>query len=175
MANQRQQMKKKKKREAIAKARVLKRREDLRKPLQEENQWRRKIKRINKLQRELGDWSEWSHEALLGLNDSTLSQLERNAQILKALEQEYEVENNKKRELNQQLEDDGLFTLEDKMNHLHQQLIEEQKAEAGVTGSAESQMKPKKPRSQKEVAEVEIVRAPILESKDDSSSTSESV
>lgn len=93
----------------------------------------------------MGKLNVWADDILLQMNEQTLSQLEKNAKILKALEEEYATEHGRKAELNQQLEAEGFKTLEEKLNHLHDKLVQDQKEEAGET---------------EEVAEVEVVRAP---------------
>lgn len=50
--------------------------------------------------------------------------LEHNIQILQALEQEYLEEQQMKANLNQELEEEGYETLEEKMNALHKQAVE---------------------------------------------------
>lgn len=131
-------LKKKKIREKEAKKKVLSRRVASRASRIEENKERRKLKRVEKLQKEMGDLSNWADDVLMKLNNSTLCQLEKNAKILKALEDEYVEEIEKKNLLNKDLEDKGLLSLSDKMNYLHNNLVEEQKA-AGIEGLVETE------------------------------------
>lgn len=144
---------------------------------QEEAAEFRKNQRIRKLQREMGELSVWADDVLMKMDDKVLTQLEHNAKILKALEQDYEKEKNKKEELNKELEDKGLKTLKDKMKFLHDKLVADQQeageavlAEDGLlnskklsalgpAGSAECSFSPNKP----EVAEVSVTKAPIDE------------
>lgn len=120
---------KKKDREKRVRKQILKQREALRKPAQEERAFQKKMKRIAKLKKDMGRLNVWADDVLLKMSDSTLSQLEKNARILKALEQQYEKETSTKRDLNRQLEEEGFVTLEDKMKFLHDRLVEQQKAE----------------------------------------------
>ena len=85
-------MLKKKKREKDVKRRIDYKRQQLRAPIIEENQNRKKMARIAKLQKDMGDLSMWADDVLMKLDDDKLSQIEKNAKILKALEIEYEKE-----------------------------------------------------------------------------------
>lgn len=150
-------LKKKKEREKEAHKKVLARREALRAPKIEENKLRKKMKRIGKLQKDMDGLSQWADDVLLKMNDKTLSQLERNAQILKALEAEHEADREKKQKLNLDLESKGLFGLQDKLSYLHNELVEQQKS-AGFDSFEEAELvKATKPR--KEVAEVTVLKA----------------
>lgn len=173
--------KKNKEREKEAKKKVLARRAALRAPKIEENKLKKKMKRIGKLQMDMGDLNVWADDIFMKMvnaDEKTLSQLERNTQILKALEEEYVGEKARKDNLNSGLEAKGCTTLEEKLNHLHQQLVEDQKAsgeeilaeeialaksatDVGLAGNAECAFKSK---PKKEVAEVTICKAPVLDS-----------
>jgi hypothetical protein len=118
---------KKKDREKRVRRQVLLRRAAIRAPEEEDNRLRRKMKRIAKVKKDMGERNVWSDEVLMKLDELTLTQLEKNAKILKILEEEYAQEQDKKSKLNQHLESEGCLTLEQKLNHLHQQLVEEQK------------------------------------------------
>jgi Na+/phosphate symporter len=76
----------------------------------------------------MGALNVWADDVLLKMNEKTLVQLEKNAKILKALENEYKEERDKKIKINEELEADGFLTLEEKLNHLHNKLVDEQKA-----------------------------------------------
>ena len=136
----RKKLQKKKDREKEVKKRVLHRRTAIRAPKIEENKNRKKMERISKLQKDMKELNVWADDVLGKLDSKTLTQLERNAQLLKGLEEEYEVERAKKSELNGDLESKGLNSLDEKLNHLHQNLVQSQ-------------------RTSKEVAEVTICRA----------------
>lgn len=86
----------------------------------------KKVARIAALKKEMGSANMWTDEVFLGMDDQTLARLERNAKILKALEEEHLKETEQKRSLNERLEDEGHWTLEDKMRHLHERLAAEQ-------------------------------------------------
>lgn len=51
-------------------------------------------------------------------------QLEKNLQILQALEEEYDKEQNARNELNKKLESEGHFTLKEKLDALHKKNLE---------------------------------------------------
>jgi hypothetical protein len=136
----RKKLQKKKDREKEVKKRVLNRRTAIRAPKIEENKNRKKMERIAKLQKDMNDLNVWADDVLQKLDSKTLTQLERNAQLLKGLEEEYEAERLKKDSLNSDLESKGLHSLDEKLNHLHQNLVQSQ-------------------RNSKEVAEVTICRA----------------
>lgn len=192
MANQQQRkLQKRKARDEKNKKAKLHRQAVATKKRQEENAEHRKMKRVKKLQREMGKLSVWADDVLMKLNDSTLTQLEKNAKILKALEEEYEKESKRKRDLNDDLERKGLSTLQDKIKHLHDQLVEDQKAAGeavleeelalandrlkgsifeenesgfGPGGSAECRFTVNKPPV--EVADVSVTKAPGFEEAD---------
>jgi hypothetical protein len=148
----RKKLQKKKDREKVVKKRILNRRAAIRAPKIEENKNRKKMERIAKLQKDMNDLSVWADDVLGKLDSKTLTQLERNAQLLKGLEEEYEAERAKKSELNGDLESKGLLSLDEKLNHLHQNFAQSQ-------------------RNSKEVAEVTICRAE--ENVDESASNEE--
>lgn len=135
VSKEKRKFQKKKDKEKEKKKKVLARREELRKQSREERQNYRLTKRIKKIQKNLGDANEWSEEAYHQLDEGTLSQLEKNAEILKGLEMEYDQETAKKLELNQQLEEEGHLTIKDKLNAI-QQDIAQQQAEA-ISGNGE--------------------------------------
>jgi len=143
----------------------------------------RKLKRIKKLKKEMGQMNVWADDVFMRMSENTISQLEHNAQILKALEEEYEKEWAKKKALNQDLEDKGLTSLKDKMQYLHDQLIEDQKIAGAAVIDEENKLAEKEGRAsvfaekiggfgpstsetriankpKKEVAEVSVIRAP---------------
>lgn len=136
MATTQRQLQKRKAREEKNKKAKLHRQAVATKKRQEENTEFRKMKRIKKLQKDMGSLSVWADDVLMKLNDKALTQLEKNAAILKALEAEYAKEKDRKKELNDGLEAEGLKTLEQKMSALHNRLVEQQKA-AGEEALAE--------------------------------------
>lgn len=151
---------KKKKREQESHKKVLARREALRAPKIEENQTRKKLKRIEKLQKEMSGLNQWANDVLINASEKTLSQLEKNAKILNALEAEYEKELEAKKKLNQELEAKGAFSLEQKLEFLHNNLVEQQDSLNVKISNEENKVKK---NSNKEIAEVSIVKAPGFE------------
>jgi hypothetical protein len=145
-------MQKKKKKEKENRKKILAEREKRRAVVRKEREERRREKRIDRLQKEMMDFEYLPTETLEDMDDATLSQLERNAQILKALEVEYTKEIDRKKELNESLEDEGHFTLEDKMNALAQKNIAVQKEEVGMGGGADCSVGPP------ETAEVDVMK-----------------
>lgn len=180
--SQQRQLQKRKAREEKNKKAKLHRQAVATKKRQEENAEFKKMKRIKKLQKDMGNLSVWADDVLMKLNDKALSQLEKNAAILKALEAEYSKEKDRKKELNEGLEAEGLRTLEQKMNALHQRLVEQQKlageeviaeekalaegrtVDMGVGGAAECRFTVNKPPV--DVAEVSVSKAPGFDLKE---------
>lgn len=155
--------KKKKEREKESRKKVLERREVLRAPKIEENKLQKKMKRISKLQKDMEGLNQWADEVLVKMSDKTLNQLERNAKILKALEDEYEKEKAKKTQLNNDLESKGLYALEEKLNFLHNELVEQQRS-VGIEVLGENIVPAQKSKSKpSEVAEVTVCKAPGFE------------
>lgn len=118
MATKKQLERKKKERENKARARVQARRHKL-------GVMRRQDSREAKLQRKFRDKiapivKDPEARARLGEaeNKRTLQKLERNAQILKALEEEYAREKDQKKALNESLESAGHVTLKEKLGAL---------------------------------------------------------
>lgn len=151
-------LKKKKEREKEAKKKVLLKRVAMRSPQVEENKQKKKMKRVSKLQKEMGKLNMWADEVLCRMSNDTLTQLEKNAKILKALEAEYEKEKSKKRNLNQNLEQKGLSTLKEKLDYLHNELVEQQKSAGYEVLKDEIELY--KAANKKEIAEVTICKAP---------------
>ena len=136
-SKEQRKLQKKRKREKENRKQTLKRREALRAPAREERAQRRAEKRIDKLQKELDTFQSFSHDAYKNLDESKMEQLEKNVEILRGLEAEWQEELNKKKALNSDLEKDGHMTLDEKLRAVSQATIEKQKAEMGVGGSAE--------------------------------------
>ena len=117
---------KKKDREKKARKKVLLRRAALRAPKEEENKLKRKMNRIAKIKKDMGKLNFWSDEVFLRMSEDKLRQLEKNSKILKALEEEHKKSHENKRDINKKLEEEGYLTLEQKLNHLYQNLVSEQ-------------------------------------------------
>ena len=116
MATKKQKEKKKKDREDRSKARVLARRHQIRSAMKEESKAKKLEKKFREKIRPFVKNPE-KKAAMEAAEDRKMRErLERNAQILKALEDEYESEQNRKNEINQELETQGHETLKDKLN-----------------------------------------------------------
>jgi hypothetical protein len=61
--------------------------------------------------------------------DAVHSQLEKNLEILKALEEEYDAEQERRKEVNESLEEEGHVTLKEKLDALHAKTLEKLKPE----------------------------------------------
>ena len=103
MATKRQKEKKKKDREAKAKARVLSRRHKIREARGEEVRARALDKKFRERIKPFVKDPERQAEIEASEEAKVRERLERNMQILKALEEEYEAEQNRKREFNEEL------------------------------------------------------------------------
>jgi hypothetical protein len=167
-SKQQKKFQKKKEREKRVRRQVLLQRETLRAPEREERAFQRKMKRITKLKKDMGDLNVWSDNVFLQMNDETLSQLEKNAKILRALEQQYVDETSKKKDLNEQLESEGFNTLDEKLGELHSRLVKQQKALYADSGLVEERSEAYANANEKlasccgkEVSEVEVIKAPV--------------
>jgi hypothetical protein len=135
MATKKQLEKKKKAREAKAKARVEARRHKLDILKKEE---RRGDKLNNKFREKIAPFIKNSdakkkYEELE--NKKSIEKLEKNMQILKALEDEYLKEKESKKRLNDDLEAEGHLTLKEKINALEEKARAEMTPEEAKTGT----------------------------------------
>lgn len=162
-SKQQKEMKKRKEKERDSRKKVLAKREQLRKQAKEARQEYLRDKRIAKLQREMDRLDVNLPENVKELPDEVLTQIEHNAKILAALEQEHEEETKKKRELNQGLEEQGHSTLDAKVRALRQNFFQQE--QVGVGGAAECRMNiaPPQPRRFKDVSDVEVIKAPVAD------------
>lgn len=158
-------LKKKKEREKEAKKKVLLKRAAMRAPQVEENKQKKKMKRVTRLQKEMGELNMWANEVLCRMSNDTLTQLEKNAKILKALEAEYEKEKSAKMNLNQNLEQKGLSSLKDKLDYLHNELVEQQKSAGYEVLKDEIELY--KTANQKDIAEVTVCKAPDFQAEEE--------
>ena len=128
MMNEQKKFKKKKEREKVAKQRVMQRRTAMRAFRKEEDA-------KTKLEREL------SPRLMPIVNDPLVremikksrtekanEQIEKNMQLLEALEQQYDAEQAFRKEVNENLEAEGHMTMKDKLDALHQKAIAMQEA-----------------------------------------------
>jgi hypothetical protein len=136
--SKKQQERKKKLREEVAKKRVLARRSYLRNQTSQNLQ----ASRLERKFRQRADpfvKDEGKKKIMEQVkNEKILSKLEKNAEILKALENEYLNEMGQKKQFNEQLEAEGHLTLKDKMSALDQKAREnmtEAQLEQGVIDS----------------------------------------
>lgn len=173
MPTKREQRKlqKKRKREKENRKKTLQIREALRAPAREEREERKRQKRIDKLQKELSEFQHFSVDAYKDLDEAKMQQLEKNVEILRGLEAEWQKDMEAKAALNKELEGQGHQTLDEKLRAMSQATIEKQKAEMGVGGSAECRIgAPPKPAtgvglgtSGGDFAEVSVTKAPDKE------------
>lgn len=136
MSKQQKQMKKRKEREQKSKDKVLKIREKIRAEAKEKADEIRLEKRIRKLKKTMDEYEFYNENFYRQLPPNVLGQLEHNARILKALEDEYTVAEIERRERAEEMEKLGLVTLEDKMDALQQY-------------------------AKREVSDVEVIKAPV--------------
>lgn len=157
MSKEQKKFQKKKDRERRVRRQVLLEREAIRAPEREERKFQKKLKRVERLKKDMGRLNVWADELFLKMDDKTLSQLEHNAKILKALEEEYRDEHDRKVALNEELEAKGVHTLEEKLEHLHGRIVEQAK-ELYKSGGLEAEVV-EEASKRADVAEVEVVRA----------------
>ena len=160
VSKQQKQLQKKKKREQDSRKKVLTLREQIRARAKEEKLEKQRDKRIAKLQREMDQMSVELPD-IEEVPDEVLTQLEHNAKILGALEQEHVAEQTARQELNEGLEEKGNKTLDDKMRALRRNFF--QANQVGVGGSAQYKMLVAPPRRWKDVSDVEVIRAPVAD------------
>ena len=125
MANKKQQEKKKKKREKAVKAKVLAKREIVRKNQKLVEEERLKDKFIWKL--EHGKNKPFVKNINENLEDEKNNrikeQIQKNIEILEALEKQYEVEQVSRDAVNSTLESEGHMTIREKLDALHQKAL----------------------------------------------------
>lgn len=135
MVNQRQKEKKKKERERTAKARVLARREALRKERKAEKEEQRKFEEAQEIMHgkrmPIINNPEVLAQKEAARARAVSDKLKQNLEILEALEREYEAEQAARAEMNDKLESEGHKTMREKMDALHQKAL-------AMTGKAEA-------------------------------------
>lgn len=133
MTSKKQKERKKKNREKIAKNRVLKRREALRK--QRKQAFEERKNEVQAEENAFGRQKPFVKNDASALNEVIVqerkssmedikSKIEHNLKILEALEEEYDKENEVRKEINQKLENEGFMTMKEKMDALHQKALE---------------------------------------------------
>ena len=120
MATKRQKDRKKKDREQKAKARVEYRRHKIREARKDEVRARRLELKFSEKQKPFVKNPEKRAEMEAAEQEKAKQRIERNMQILKALEEEYEAEQNRKRDINRELEAQGHETLKEKLNAMEE-------------------------------------------------------
>lgn len=132
MPNRQQKIaQKKKKREKVAKQRVLRRREQMRAVRKEDAAKERLERELSpKMMPIVNDplIREMREKARV---DSAKAQIEKNLELLKALEEEYDKEQALRQQVNEDLEAEGHMSMKDKLDALHKKAlaIQEQKGE----------------------------------------------
>lgn len=128
MTNKKQKEKKIKDRERKVEEKLKKRRDALRKEkkimdLQKRQEEEAQNLVQGKLRPIVNDYEKVS-EIKENKNASALSQLQKNLEILKALEQEYDKEQQVRNSINETLESEGHLTMAEKMDALHKKALE---------------------------------------------------
>lgn len=128
MVNKKQQEKKRKERERTSYAKVMKRRESLRaerKLAKEEDRQRQQIEEMShgKSQPIIAD-EQKAAERDAAKSAAVAEQLRKNLEILEALEKEYDEEQQRRVDVNQQLESEGYVSIKEKMDALHKKALE---------------------------------------------------
>lgn len=118
MATRKQKERKKKEREAKARSRVLSRRHKIHEARREEFRARALQERFGEKVKPFVKDPERRAAMEASEEKKVKERLERNMEILKALEEEYEAEQNRKREFNAELESMGHETLKEKLDAL---------------------------------------------------------
>lgn len=141
MTTERQKIQKKKARQKVVQTKLRNRREIVRSIEKEKRDEIRAQKKFKKDQLVMEKLEEKMEEIYSKLPPETRAQLERNVEILKALEEEYDQEISKKQALNEELEIQGSITPEDKMKALHEKAVKQQReiAEVEVIKAAKSE------------------------------------
>ena len=122
MSTKKQKERKQKQREEKAKGKVFSRRKAMRKISSEEKQASRLERKFRTKQKPFVK-NQLKREAMEKMNnEKILSKLEKNAELLRALESEYEKELENKKIINKKLESEGHVTLEEKMSALEKKV-----------------------------------------------------
>jgi hypothetical protein len=132
MPNKQQKIaQKKKKREKIAKERVLRRREQMRAVRKEDERKARLERELSPKQMPIVNdplVREMREKARV---DAAKAQIEKNLELLKAIEEEYDKEHALREQVNKDLESEGHVSMKDKLDALHKKAMamKEQKEE----------------------------------------------
>lgn len=155
-SKEQRRLQKRKDREKEVSKNLLLKREKLRATTREAKDEFLRVKRLKKIHKELERFDQIMDERqLLEADDKTLSQLEKNIEILKALEAEHERDAAQKEQINAMLEAEGYLTLEEKMEAARKMMLSEQvETDMGMGGSADCKVTPRR-----DVAEVSVIKA----------------
>lgn len=127
MSKENKKFQKRKKREKLAKKKVLKRREALRaearKDRLEEVQKKKEESDLVKEIKEMEKLESWADEVYDKLPEKTREQIATNIGILEALEEEYDRENSERQSLNDELEQQGHHTMDQKLKALQEKMV----------------------------------------------------
>ena len=132
MSLSRKQIQKRKEREKNVRKKVLERREELRKERKLVDQERQKEREMYLLEHghtpaALPGNPELAETARVERDKKVSEKLKRNLAILKDLESEYEREQATRKQLNENLEDEGYLTMKEKMDALHEKALKMKK------------------------------------------------
>lgn len=134
MATKKQKERKKKDREEKSKSRVLARRHQIRSAMREETKAKKLEKKFRDKIKPFVKDPEKKAAIEAAEETKVRERLERNMQILKALEDEYESEQGRKNEINQALEAQGHETLKEKLNAI-ESMARDSDGESSATDS----------------------------------------
>lgn len=173
MTSKKQKETKKKNREKIAKDRVLRRRETLRK--QRKQAMEEKVDELKAEENAFGKPKPFIKNDASALNqviktskaacsEEIAAKLEHNLKILEALEEEHDRESDTRKEINRKLENEGHKTIKEKMDALHQKALELE----GIAGQMETAQK--EFDSQNNESIIDAVTTEVVEEIQDSNS-----
>jgi hypothetical protein len=124
MANKQQKIaQKKKKREKIAKERVLRRREQMRAVRKEDERKARLERELSPRQMPIVNDPLVREMREKSRADAAKAQIEKNLELLKAIEEEYDKEHALREQVNKDLESEGHVSMKDKLDALHQKAM----------------------------------------------------
>jgi hypothetical protein len=118
MSKQQKKLQKQKKRDQASKEKVLKLRAKKRAIAKEEKDEWRKDKIIKKIKHDMEGLDLWADEVYEKMPENTLKQLQHNAKILRALEDEYEAEMKTRKDRQENLKEEGAATLNEMIDKL---------------------------------------------------------
>lgn len=122
---EKQKQRKEKKKNAEKKRKILANRASIRSEAKTKREEARRDRQIRRIQKSMKNIEYYAPEFLETLPQKTLDQIEKNAEILRAIEDEYEAERQSRAQLNEILEGEGAVTMDDKMNLIAQRAMEQ--------------------------------------------------